>query len=307
VGYRPRGSLLIAIAIHAIVAAAFLQALGTPRYLDWISAGGTQLEPPTERIHYVVAPPTLESVPAAAPSAEREITPAWARRLPVLASRDSVAPTRTTVDSTPVSSTRAAGPGGETDPADRGGVSIVPRYTDPRIWRAPYPYEAGGISHADALEGSLARAIKRSNDSIASAGARTERPEWVVDREGQKFGLGNDRIYLGKASIPAVALGLMPIRGFGCMPKLFFPEQPVRDSAGIVCIKLENPTLAERGERINEMSAEIRARAALTLDARAEIDRIARRKDRERAARLRSPQDATGGAPTRTGPPPPEP
>jgi hypothetical protein len=85
-----------------------------------------------------------------------------------------------------------------------------------------------------------------------------------------------------------MVVGLLPIPGFGCVPTMYFPDRPVRDSIGMTCAQLENPTVADRAERTNEMSAEIRARASGMLAAREEIARIGARKDRERAARLRA-------------------
>jgi hypothetical protein len=167
-------------------------------------------------------------------------------------------------------------------------VVLVPRSADPRIWNARAAYVAPVPSHVEMLEGSLGRAIARANDSVASLGVRNVRPDWVIGRDGRRFGVANDRVHLGNVELPAVALGMLPIPGFGCMPKMFFPDRPVRDSAGIVCMQLENPVLAERAERVNEMSAEIRAHAPLAIASREEIARIAARKNRERAVRERA-------------------
>jgi hypothetical protein len=137
------------------------------------------------------------------------------------------------------------------------------------------------------LHGTLARGIAASNDSIAALGVQTVRPDWVTTHGDNSYGMDNTSIHLGKVRVPAVLLGLLPINGFGCMPTMYFPDRAVRDSVGISCIQLENPTVADRNERIAEMSTEIRARAPLTLAGREEVARIATRKDRERDARAR--------------------
>lgn len=294
--YRSHGPVLIATAIHMGVAAAFLQALVTPRYIDWIFTARTEPEVLTERIRYVAMLPEDASRPAGAPRAVTTRSPV--RRAPTETSTTPRVATAT-ADTIPAQTTRLAGTGVATDPNDPVGVVLVPGSADPRIWSARPAYAAGEISRAEVLEGSLARAIRGSNDSIAALGVQTVRPEWVAGRAGRKFGLDNNRIHLGKVSVPAVMLGLLPIPGFGCMPAMYFPDRPVRDSAGIACMQLENPGLAERAERINEMSAEIRARATLALDGRDEINRIAARKDRERAARLQAQQNTNRGESTR--------
>ena len=289
--YRSHGPVLIATAIHMAVAAAFLQALATPRYVDWMFTARAEPETLPERLRYVTTLPEEASPPT---TARRTATTGPRVRNARVAV--SATPRVVTVsgDTIPVQPTRVAGIGAAIDPNDSR-VALVPESADPRIWNARPAYVAGEMSRAEVLEGSLARAIRGSNDSTAALGVQTARPDWVVGRDGRKFGLDNNRIHLGKASVPAVILGLLPIPGFGCMPTMYFPDRPVRDSAGIVCIQLENPGLAERAERINEMSAEIRASAMLTLDGRDEIDRIAARKDRERAARLEAKQNAKRG------------
>jgi hypothetical protein len=283
--------VLIAIAIHMAVAAAFLQALVTPRYFDWIFTARAEPDVPTERIRYVAMPPEAPSRRAAPRAATMQ--PA-VRHTPTDASATPRVG-QVTADTVAVQPTRDAGAGASTDLDDPRRVTLVPGSADPRIWSARSGYVEVEISRAEVLEGSLARAIGGSNDSIAALGVQTMRPEWIVGRDGRTFGLGNTTIHLGKVSVPAVTLGLLPIRGFGCMPAMYFPDRPVRDSAGTVCIQLENPGLAERAKRINEMSAEIRARATLAIDGRDEINRIAARKDRERAARLQAQQNTTRG------------
>jgi hypothetical protein len=141
------------------------------------------------------------------------------------------------------------------------------------------------------LQESLARGIKEANDSAAAAALRRQPGDWTIARGGGKYGIDSERIYFGKYSVPSAVLALIPIRGAQA-----------------------NPNLAERAERITEMSGEIRARASLELDARDEIKRINARKDRERAAKLRAAAEArakasqatSGGAGGSTLPPPPE-
>ena len=291
------GSIAIATAIHAAVAAAFLHALAAPRDLDWIVAARARPDTPSTSLRYVAIqrerplpiPVTDRSTPPTMSHA-RELAPA-----PLPASEAT--------DSGSIGTPAAAASTGTVDaPATldatgAGGVVLVPESADPRIWSTRSLAVAAEPSRAEVLEGSLARGIRASNDSIAALGVQTVRPDWVARGEGGSYGVDNSRIHLGKVSLPAVLLGALPIPGFGCMPMMYFPDRPVRDSVGISCLRLENPNVAERAERIGEMSAEIRASAALTAAAREEIARINARKERERGARRRTPTSVPPGSP----------
>ena len=291
---KPRGSgpVIVSIAVHAGIAALLVHALMVPRYFAGIFSTTPEHEGIRERIVYV-APPTRHSstVIDTFAATGRARTPAGA--VMGLSRPGRVEPATARPDTASTSMNGVAGG----DPTDPRGVVLVPGSADPRIWNARAAYVPRIPSHAETLEGSLGRAIAGANDSIAALGVQNVRPDWIVGREGRQFGIARDRIHLGKLELPAIAMGLAPIAGFGCMPKMFFPDRPVRDSVGIICMQLENSVLAERAERINEMSAEIRARAPLASASREEIARIASRKDRERAARLRTQQDAARPVP----------
>ena len=295
---RSAGPVVLATVLHIAIAAAFLHSLATTRTLDWVTAATPFRESPGEQLRYVTAVSPAKPVEPAADASPRAVT----RRPPRESTRGPHSPAVTDSDSGTIpapaasantnSSSRAGGSGTDI-------VVLVPTSADPRIWNVRSDALRREPAHAEILEGSLARGIRASNDSIAALGIQTVRPDWLVTKDGHTYGIDNARIHLGRISLPAVALGALPIAGFGCMPTMYLPDRPVRDSAGIACLMLENPTVAERNERIDEMSAEIHARAAITASARAEIKRIGARKDRERARRSRaaSRPPAAGEAP----------
>jgi hypothetical protein len=286
--HRLHGPVVLSVAIHLAIGAVFLQSLVMPRYLDWILTSRPRPDETTERIRYIRVVPERAPLPVA-------VLPSVPPAEPTAVSPPRIAaPSPTTVATEPPNAVSAAQPGdsgrGRATPGrnDREGVVLTPTRDDPRIWAVRAAPVAGEMSHAEALEGSVGRAVAARNDSAAVVGVETMRPDWEIGGRGSKVGLDNSAIHLGRLSIPSVMLGFLPIGGFGCMPTMYFPDRPVRDSVGTACITLENPTIAERARRVNEMSAEIRARAPLELEARAEISRIAARKDRERAMRLRA-------------------
>ena len=291
--------MLLAIAIHAAMATAFLGAIAPSRF-DWLMRPSAGADTASERVRYVVMPPPsraqrVEPVVREPRRQRVRAEPASASALPM--SADAMQPG---IPGVPPGDPGNAG----RDGSARGtAVVLVPGSADPRIWSAKSDFGPTAPSTAQALESTLARDVRASNDSVAALGVQTVRPDWVATRGGERFGVDNKAIHLGKAKVPAVLLGLLPISGFGCMPAMYFPDRAVRDSIGISCMQLENQTVADRMERINEMSAEIRARAAGMAASRAEISRIAARNDREREARLRAGATSSPEAPRLIPPP----
>jgi hypothetical protein len=289
---RPNGSIIASIAIHVVVVAAVLQALVAPQHLAWIFMPRLDVEPPTERIRYIAIAPAAGGSPAGRTIAPTREQPRPVAALPTRLVAPAVVPAG--IPEAPRAPTPPPATSGVTgtdpDPRGQGGVALVPGGTDPRLWSVPAPYIPRELSHAEMLAESLDRHIRAGADSAAAVAARSRRPgDWTVDRDGNKWGMDEKAIYFGKYSVPTALLALLPIRG----------------AQG-------NPNIAERAERIGEMSAEIRERSSLELDARDEIKRIAARKDRERAARLRARQGQSGSSTTSgasgggsTPPPPP--
>jgi hypothetical protein len=292
VKHRLHGPVVVSIALHLGVAALFAPALVNPRYFDRLFTT-VEGEAAAERILFVAA---QQPIPDAVADTSHAVVRAESPDEPVNEQPDVVTTTAVAANNDPGTGS-PVGPGTapRVDADDPRGVALVPGSADPRVWNTRAAYVAPVKTNAEALAGSLGRAIARANDSVAALGVQNIRPDWIVGRDGRRFGIAEDRIHLGPVTLPAIAMGLAPIPGFGCMPKMFFPDRPVRDSVGIICMQLENSAIAERAERINEMSAEIRARAPVAVAAREEIDRIAARKDRERAARL-AREEASAGA-----------
>jgi hypothetical protein len=299
---RVGGSIVLAMVVHGAIALALLGALDSPHSFDWLVLPRSSPDTTIERVRYVELG-SVDPAPTVTPPHASPVSPAIDQPSPA-----------TLPDATPTDGASTAAPPFASPTVidsrfaaltDSGrpttGVTLRPGSADPRIWSAAGRSSAplsispsttaarfDATAHAGVLHGTLARGIAASNDSIAALGVQTVRPDWVTTHGDHSYGMDNTSIHLGKVSVPAVLLGLLPINGFGCMPTMYFPDRAVRDSVGISCIQLENPTVADRNERIAEMSTEIRARAPLTLAGREEVARIATRKDREHDARTRA-------------------
>ena len=260
---RPDGPLLISVVVHVVVAFAVLHAIVAPR--SYLFPRLARVAPDSvEQIQYVTV--STVAAPATAPVA-RVVPP----RPPATAAPPRLVaplevPTGIPVPSgvaTVVDSGRGV-VGAAGDPVK--GVSMTPDFSDPRIFNAPPAmYTPPEKVHAEVLERQLATVLKRHADSVAVVNANRRDPtDWTKEIGGQKYGVDQQWIHLGKFRIPTALLALIPVNVQG------------------------NPNTMPRDRRINEMSAEIRERAEVAPEARDEIKRINDRMARERAARLKA-------------------
>ncbi len=183
-------------------------------------------------------------------------------------SRGLVAPVRVPTMITPPAPVTVGTPGGvEGGGGRRGGVGvttgIVPGDPDPRLSSDPHAFFPLPKTHAERVDSAVRASIYAYNDSVEKVMARAgKKPgDWTFEKNGQKWGVDGNKIYLGKFAIPSAVLAALPIRIQG------------------------NP-----GEQINDRLVTTR-RADLLLHADAQfhdnefksaVKRIRERKDRER-------------------------
>jgi len=261
---RPDGPLLISVVVHVVVAFAVLHAIVAPR--SYLFPRLPRVTPDSvEQIQYVtvstVAPPAtapaVQVVPPRPPASAAP--PRLVAPLEIPAGIPVPSGVATVVDSGRGVVAAAGDPG-------KGGVSMTPDFSDPRIFNAPPAmYTPPEKVPAEVLERQLATVLKRHADSVAVVNANRRDPtDWTKEIGGQKYGVDQQWIHLGKFRIPTALLALIPVNVQG------------------------NPNTMPRERRTNEMSAEIRERAEVAPEARDEIKRINDRMMRERAARLKA-------------------
>ncbi|MEO7457855.1 MAG: hypothetical protein ABIY52_16475 [Gemmatimonadaceae bacterium] len=262
---REPGALLFSVAIHAVVAFAILNAAF---HYDFSGMREPTAPPPTqEKIAYVSVP-----VRAGSPTGDTTSAPAKTKN----PSRGISAPVETPVfvapPSPPTSGTPDGVEGGKGRGAEVGAtVGIVPGDPDPRLSSDhPHEFYPAPKSHAERVDSAVKASIYAYNDSVARAMAAAGKApgDWTFEKNGKKWGVDGNKIYLGKFAIPSAVLAALPIRIQG------------------------NP-----GETINDRLVTTR-RADLLLHADAQfhddefksaVKRIRERKDRERKER----QEAT--------------
>jgi hypothetical protein len=257
-----RASLALSIAIHLVFGAVIVRAV------TYVVPVGDLLvrdrsQPPTERVTFV-AMPTRAAVtnPGRSGGDGRALT----RERPTPALR---APSATPTVLPPVA---PAAPSGSGEVIGAGGAApgIRPTYNDPRLWMPVGPYISPPLTPAQRLDSALASRLRAYHDSMAAVAYtpnRMERGDWTVEHNGEKYGIDQRFIRLGKWSIPTPALALLP-----------FNQQA-------------NPITDARERSYNAMHAEIQAQAQRAMNIeefRSAVKAIRERKERERAATVQA-------------------
>jgi len=204
---RSPGALLASIAVHVVVAALILNAAF---HYDF-SHGNTAIysAPRREHVTFINAAPaggvTGGTDSASMPARAKTPTPGL------------VAPLRVPTAVAPVSVT-----GGREGGAEGGrGISreadaaagVVPRLPDPRLTNDPHAFLPLPKTHAERVDSAVRAAIYAYNDSVArAAGLKGKEPgDWTFEKNGQKWGIDGNKIYLGKFAIPSAVLAALPI------------------------------------------------------------------------------------------------
>lgn len=279
---RPAPSALVSAAIHVVLAVVVWNAVQLPAVFDRLLVVDRSARPVRERVEYVVVTPP-EGVTSGAPGIP-------VRRAVVAPSRPSepsapavvplVAPTQVPTELPPPSAGPATPdrPGAPTGPL-RGGSGPTrgaqPTFDDPRVWSGDPEFIYAPKSDKERLDSSLIATLRRYQDSVAATAYspnKFERGDWTFERNGQKYGIDQQFIRLGKFSIPTALLALLPLNQMQ-----------------------GNPIAMERARNAAYMRADIQyhAQAAMNEEEfRKAVKAIRDRKERERRAAERSPTRA---------------
>ncbi len=202
--------LLLSIAIHVVVAFAILNAAF---HYDFSGLGSPATAPPSaEKVAYVNVAPI-----AGATGGRDSVGPAPRA---TQSSRGLVAPTRVP-DAIAVPAPSTSGnPGGVAGGRGRGGdigvtTGITPGAPDPRLASDPHAFFPAPKTHAERVDSAVRASIYAYNDSVARARALAGKApgDWTYEgKNGQKWGIDGNKIYLGKFAIPSAVLAALPIR-----------------------------------------------------------------------------------------------
>lgn len=170
--------------------------------------------PEEEHVRYVAVAPAA----GAALGIDTTGRPAKATQAPV---RGFTAPVQVPTRILPEEPPAAGSPGGVDGGRARGGgnglgvtTGIVPADPDPRLGTDPHAFFPDPKTHAARVDSALKATIYAYNDSVSRALARAgKKPgDWTFEKNGQKWGVDGNNIYLGKFAIPSAVLAALPIR-----------------------------------------------------------------------------------------------
>jgi len=266
---RPRGAIVVAIIAHALLVFAIASLLFQNPIRRLIDRQERKKELREERVQFVRLAPVggVRGDTAGAPTATPTPPPAGSSREPA-APAPLRAPTSVPDEVPPPSSEGggAAGgvPGGKgTGGGDGVARGVTPSYDDPRIWVQPGPFVALPRTAAQRADSLIRDAFGAYADSAAVANAHPQRApgDWTVEKGGQKWGVDQKWVHLGKVKIPTAVLALLPLNVQG------------------------NPQEIERQRAQRYMRSDIMFQANRSLNEdefRDAVKRIRERKDREK-------------------------
>jgi hypothetical protein len=267
---RTPTSIAIAVVIHVVAIAALIQLITVSTALQDLLRTRREREMPVERISFLSLPkvePGQKPTPGRRGGngiPERPNTKPAEPPKPLVAPSEVPSVLPPAQPNVPPKSTEDEGTG----PLVGGGGAtrgIRPALSDPRIWSAPSTEVAAAPkTTAQRLDSALMARFAAVQDSVAAntySPNKFERGDWTTEKNGQKWGIDQKYIRLGKISIPTAILGLLPTQLTG------------------------NPQAYERNKQLAAMRAEIQehAQQAMTEEEfRTAVKRLRERKERER-------------------------
>jgi hypothetical protein len=200
--------LILSIVVHVAVAFAILNAAFHYDFSQQLTQ--RSVPPKEEHVTYVSARPSG----GVTGGADTTSAPARAKT----PTRALVAPVQTPTVLPPV--TTGGQPGGvdggrgRASEAVGAATGIVPGDVDPRLSRDPHEFFPAPKTHAERVDSAVRASIYAYNDSIARAmAAAGKKPgDWTFEKNGQKWGIDGNKIYLGKFAIPSAVLAALPLR-----------------------------------------------------------------------------------------------
>ncbi len=259
---RDPASLLLSVVIHVAAGFAIMNAAF---HYDFSRDRVVRPPAPTqEKLTYVTVAPNGSAVG----SADTSSRPARATSSPA---PRLVAPLRVPTAVAPPAPPTAGGSAGVTGGEGAGaaqGVTtgIVPGDPDPRLSSDEHAFFPAPKTHAQRVDSAVHASVLAYNDSVARAAAAAGKQpgDWTFEKNGQKWGVDGNKIYLGKFAIPSAVLAALPIHIQGN------PGETASDRLSI----------ARRGD------IQLHAASAYHDDEfKTAVKRIRERKDRERRDR----------------------
>ena len=206
---RESAPLLLSIAIHAGLAFAILNAAFHYDFSGLDVPRTVRTAP--EKLTYISV------APRGGATGDRDSTPAARATQP---SRGLIAPVRVPSAIAAPAPAITSTPDGVVGGRGRGAAitattGIVPGDRDPRLANDSHEFYPAPKTHAERVDSAVRASIYAYNDSVAKARALAGKApvDWTYDgKNGQKWGIDGNKIYLGKFAIPSAVLAALPLR-----------------------------------------------------------------------------------------------
>ncbi len=206
----PDGSIFVSVAIHVVVGALLLWILSIPRpFEQWLSRHKAE-SIPVERISFVRLPNDGTTHPGKSGGDGNPVRARPRRESPRLVPPSVTPSTVPPAPTTPPPPESGTGPVIGKGGADEG---ITPSNADPRIWIPPGPVASAPKSAAEKVDSVWTTRFRAYQDSAAQVAANAGRKpgDWTFEKNGKKYGIDQNKIYLGKFSVPSALLALLPL------------------------------------------------------------------------------------------------
>ena len=269
---RPSPASLVSVVAHVILGVLVWNAIQMPAVFDRFLQGDRKAAPLAERVEFVTVTPSVGRAASAPVRPATRSAPANTSptAVPLVAPRE--VPRELPPVPAPGTPAEITTPGAATGPL-RGGNGptrgVQPSYDDPRVWPGPPEFIYAPKTDEERLDSALLTTLARHLDSLAAnayAPNKFERGDWTFERNGQKYGIDQQFIRLGKFQIPTALLALLPMNRMQA-----------------------NPIAMERDRNAAYMRADImyHAQAAMNEEQfRKAVQAIRNRKERERRQRV---------------------
>ena len=211
---RPRGSIALSIAIHVIVIA--LIASITFRYPISALLGPSREQVNTERIQYVRVQPEAARGGGGGGGGVAKNTPKKTAPRPRLVAPSAIPSTLPPVAPPSASSLAGTDTGKGTGAGNGTGApgvatGVDPTLPDPRIELRPnlLRLPLTTAQRNDSAVKAIFMAFREAEITAEENRGRSPR-DWTFERNGQKYGLDSQWVYLGKFKIPSAILAALP-------------------------------------------------------------------------------------------------
>jgi hypothetical protein len=206
----------VSVLAHVVLLVLVWNAVQMPAVFDRFMQVDQTARPVAERVEFVSV-----TTPSAVPVPERPARRPSGPAAPVSAPPavvPLVSPTTVPTELPPPATTaEIPGVGATTGPL-RGGNGptrgVQPNYDDPRVWSSDPEFVYAPKTEKERLDSSLIATLRRHVDSVAASAYspnKFERGDWTFEKNGQKYGIDQQYIRLGRFQIPTALLALLPL------------------------------------------------------------------------------------------------